>query len=299
MHAHQIDVSDDDVRRLIGTQFPQWAHERVRRVPSYGTTNAMFRLGADKVVRLPFIPGDGVGVPVETAILERVSGQLPVAIPAVLANGRADECYPYTWSVLGWVEGEMPVPEALVDATGLVDDLVAVLARLRELPTEGVRLAQRSGPLAPLAEPVREAMRELDGEFDTDALRRLWDDALAAPEWAAEPVWLHADLLPSNLLVDEHGRLAGVLDWAAAGIGDPSCELLAAWNVFPSGAREVFRARLAERLDLDDATWRRGRGWAIAQAVLALPYYRGTNAGMVEMATRALRALEQVPADHR
>ena len=295
MHAHQLDVSDDDVRRLIGTQFPGWAHESVRRVPSYGTTNAMFKLGADKVVRLPFIPGDGVGVPVETAILERVSGQLPVAIPAVLANGRADERYPYTWSVLAWVEGEMPVPESLPDAAGLVDDLVGFLARLRELPTEGVRRAQRGGPLASLAEPVRETMRELQGEFDTDALLELWSDALAAPEWHGDPVWLHADLLPSNLLVDSRGRLAGVIDWAAAGVGDPSCELLAAWNVFPADARDLFRARLIERLGLDDAMWRRGRGWAIAQAVLALPYYRDTNAGMVEMATRALRALEVEP----
>lgn len=295
MHPHQIDVSDDDVRRLIGAQFPQWAHESVRRVPSYGTTNAMFRLGSDKVVRLPFIPGDGVGVPVETAILERVRGKLPVAVPEVIANGRADERYPYTWSVLTWVEGAMPVPESLDDPVRLVDDLVDFLTRLRELPTRGVRRAQRSGPLAPLAQPVHETMRELEGEFDTDSLRRLWDDALAAPDWAEAPVWLHADLLPSNLLVDAAGGLAGVLDWAAAGVGDPSCELLAAWNVFPAEERTLFRARLGERLGLDDATWRRGRGWAIAQAVLALPYYRGTNAGMVEMATRALRALEVEP----
>jgi len=297
MHAHQIDVTADDVKRLISAQFPRWAAETVVRVPSYGTTNAMFKLGADKVVRLPFIPGDGVGVPVESAILERVRGQLPVPVPEVLATGRADEAYPYNWSVLVWVEGAMPVPEALVDTAGLVDELIGFLARLRELPTIGVRRAQRGGTLAPLAEPVHETMSELEGEFDTDALHALWDDALAAPPWQGDPVWLHADLLPSNLLVDARGRLAGVLDWAAAGVGDPSCELLAAWNVFPADGRELFRARLTERLGLDDAMWRRGRGWAISQAVLALPYYRATNAGMVEMATRALRALEQESLD--
>ncbi|GAA4158751.1 aminoglycoside phosphotransferase family protein [Gryllotalpicola daejeonensis] len=291
MHEHQIDVSEQDVLRLISTQFPQWTGEPVARIPSYGTTNAMFTLGADKVVRLPFIPGDGAGVAVETALLERVSGELPVAIPEVIATGRADECYPFTWNVLGWVPGEMPVPEALADASGLIDDLIAVLVRLRELPTEGVRVAQRGGSLAPLADLVHETMRELDGEFDTEVLRALWDDALAAPGWQGDPVWVHSDLLPSNLLVDERGRLAGVLDWAAAGVGDPSCELLAAWNVFPDDARELFRARLEDRLQLDDAMWRRGRGWAVSQAVLALPYYRNTNAGMAEMATRALRAL--------
>jgi aminoglycoside phosphotransferase (APT) family kinase protein len=219
-----------------------------------------------------------------------------VPTPAVLANGRPDERYPYTWSVLGWLPGEMPVPEALRDAAGLADDLVAFLARLRELPSEDVRRAPRSGPLRPLAEAVHETMGALEGEFDTGLLHALWDDALAAPEWSGDAVWLHADLLPSNLLVDERGRLAGVLDWAAAGVGDPSCELLAAWNVFTAADRALFRARLEERLGLDEATWRRGRGWAISQAVLALPYYRRTNRGMVEMATRALRALEQESA---
>ncbi|GAA4185328.1 aminoglycoside phosphotransferase family protein [Gryllotalpicola kribbensis] len=293
MHAHQLDVSAADVHRLVSAQFPQWAGAPIVRVPSYGTTNAMFRLGDDKVVRLPFIPGDGVGVPVETAILERVGGRLPVPVPRVLATGRPDDGYPFTWSVLQWLPGEMPVPEALLDSAALIDDLVGFLQRLRELPTAGVRRAQRSGPLAPLADPVRETMEELGVEFDLERLRALWDDALAAPEWRGAPVWVHSDLLPSNLLVDERGRLAGVLDWAAAGVGDPSCELLAAWNVFTGADRARFRARLEERLGLDDAMWRRGRGWAISQAVLALPYYRETNAGMTEMATRALRALEQ------
>jgi len=289
MHPHQIDVSAADIHRLLGAQFPAWAALHVERVPSYGTTNAMFRLGDDKVVRLPFIPGDGVDVRTEAHTLELMHGKLPIAIPRVLAIGEPDGAYPYAWSVLSWVAGDMPVPEQLTNASGLVDDLVAFLVRLRELPTDAAPEAQRSGPLAPLAESVHECIDQLDGEFDGRVLHALWRDALAAPEWDGAPVWLHADLLPSNLLVDESGRLSGVLDWAAAGWGDPSCELLAAWNVFPAAARELFR----ERLGVDDAQWRRGRGWAVAQAALALPYYRDTNPGMVEMAARALRALER------
>lgn len=289
MHPHQIDVTTSDVRRLLTEQFPRWAALPVERVPSYGTTNAMFRLGDDKVARLPFIPGDGVDVRAEAATLERLRGRLPTAIPRVCAVGEPAPPYPYAWSVLSWVEGEMPVPERLADPVGLVDDLVDFLTRLRALPPGDAPRAQRSGPLEPLREPVRTAIDELGEEFDGSLLHALWSDALAAPEWTGAPVWVHADLLPSNLLVDERGHLCGVLDWAAAGWGEPSCELLAAWNVFTDEARGVFR----DRLGVDDAQWRRGRGWAVAQAALALPYYRDTNAGMVEMATRALRALER------
>jgi hypothetical protein len=42
-----------------------------------------------------------------------------------------------------------------------------------------------------------------------------------------------------------------------------------------------------EALSVDDDTWLRGRGWAIYQAGLALPYYRETNPGMVRQATHA------------
>lgn len=287
MHAHQIEVTARDVRRLLAAQYPQWADEPIERLPSYGTTNAMYRLGADKVARLPFIPGDGASVAVEAETLARVSGALPVPTPQVLAVGTPGDGYPFDWCVLSWLPGEMPVPERLAEAQGLVDDLVGFLHALQGMPAQGVRTAQRGGTLQPLDDAVRAAIAQLDGEYPGALLTRLWDDALAARPWGAAPVWVHSDLLPSNLLVDEGGRLCGALDWASAGVGDPACELLAAWNVFPQGARKLFRRRLG----VDDDTWRRGRGWALSQAVLALPYYRDTNPGMVEMATRSLAAL--------
>ena len=52
-----------------------------------------------------------------------------------------------------------------------------------------------------------------------------------------------------------------------------------------SGARNVFRSQLA----VDDATWARGRGWALSQALNALSYYTlETNAVLVREAERWL-----------
>jgi hypothetical protein len=39
---------------------------------------------------------------------------------------------------------------------------------------------------------------------------------------------------------------------------------------------------------VDYATWLRGRGWVLSQAVVALPYYWDTNPGMVAQASHAL-----------
>ncbi|MCL2515499.1 MAG: phosphotransferase, partial [Microbacteriaceae bacterium] len=122
---------------------------------------------------------------------------------------------------------------------------------------------------------------------DATRLTEIWADALAGQPSTDPPAWLHSDLLPSNVLVDETGRLTGVLDWPTAGVGDTSGDLLAAWNILGPGGRDRLRARLA----IDDGAWSRGRGWALAQATIALPYYRDTNPGMRRMALRALTQL--------
>jgi aminoglycoside phosphotransferase (APT) family kinase protein len=61
-------------------------------------------------------------------------------------------------------------------------------------------------------------------------------------------------------------------------------DLQPAWNVFAGASRARFRAELG----VDDATWQRGRGWAVSQAVGALAYYWDTNPGMVRLGRRAL-----------
>jgi hypothetical protein len=46
---------------------------------------------------------------------------------------------------------------------------------------------------------------------------------------------------------------------------------------------------------VDDATWARGRGWALSVALIALPYYWTTNPVRVAV---SLRRIEEVLADH-
>jgi aminoglycoside phosphotransferase (APT) family kinase protein len=112
---------------------------------------------------------------------------------------------------------------------------------------------------------------------------RSWEESLGAPAWNGNEVWVHGDLLPGNLLVVE-GRLTAVIDWGGLNVGDPACDLQPAWNMFDIESRRRFRAEV----ELDDAAWVRGRGWALAQAVWALPYYWLTNPGMIRQASHAL-----------
>jgi aminoglycoside phosphotransferase (APT) family kinase protein len=85
----------------------------------------------------------------------------------------------------------------------------------------------------------------------------------------------------------EEGRLTAVIDWGGAGVGDPAADAIAAWSVFGPTGRRVFR----NTLDLDDDVWERGRGFALHQAALIIPYYRDTNPDFVRMAARTIREI--------
>jgi aminoglycoside phosphotransferase (APT) family kinase protein len=121
--------------------------------------------------------------------------------------------------------------------------------------------------------------------IDTGRLAGIWTECRDA-EPAAAGAWIHADLMPGNLLVRD-GRLAAVIDLEAMCVGDPAVDLMPAWNLLRAAARTVYR----EALGVDDATWQRGWGWAIVQAIVALPYYAGTNPVMARTARDTLTAI--------
>jgi aminoglycoside phosphotransferase (APT) family kinase protein len=94
--------------------------------------------------------------------------------------------------------------------------------------------------------------------------------------------------MPGNLLASG-GRLSAVIDFGCLGVGDPAADLAIAWTLFSGANRELLRAAL----DVDDATWARGRGWAL-MGLGALPYYRDTNPAIV---ARARHQINGVLAD--
>lgn len=290
MHPGMHPIDDRLVRRLIAGQFPQWAGLTVERWPSGGTVNAMYRLGDDMVVRLPLVRGGAEGVSMEQEWLPRLAPHLPTRIPEVLGTGEPAHGYPWPWSVYRWLAGELPEAGGLSEPVPLAEDLAAFVAAMRSITLPAAPKAYRGGPVASLDAGTRAAIKELRGipqeDVDCAAATAVWDEALRAPGWDGPPAWLHADLVPGNVLVDG-GRLASVIDFGCAGVGDPACDLFPAWNLLPADAREVFREALA----VDDATWIRGRGRTLSQALIALPYYRRTNPAMADNARHVIRTV--------
>jgi aminoglycoside phosphotransferase (APT) family kinase protein len=286
MHADELHTDATLVRRLVAAQFPQWADLPIERVPSSGTDNALYRLGDDMVVRLPRIHWAVGGVEKDFRWLPRLARLLPVSIPVPLARGAPAEGYPWTWGVYPWLEGENPVVDGIGDVEALTSDLARFVSALHGLDLGGGPPARRGKPLAEVQdEDARAALAELraTGSIDVDAATEAWEQALEVPPWAGPPVWVHGDLLGGNLLV-RGGRLTGVIDWSGVGVGDPACDLVPAWDLIPRRLRSAFRAAVG----VDDATWARGRGWALSVGLIALPYYKDTNPAFAAVARRLI-----------
>ncbi len=291
MHAAEVDTDVTLVRRLLAGQFPQWAELSIDPVVSYGTDHDIYRLGDHLAARLPRIAWATKQAAKEAEWLPKLAPHLPLAIPVQLAMGQPAEGYPFEWSVYEWLPGEN-ANDTIDDLDQVAVDLAAFVTALRGVDATDAHPrppGSRGSPLAELDKHVRRAIAELGDRIDADAALRSWEESLSASAWDGEEVWVHGDLLPGNLLVVD-GRLSAIIDFGCLNVGDPACDLQPAWNVFAGGSRTRYRAEV----EADDASWVRGRGWALYQAVMALPYYWDTNPGMIRQASHAL---EQVLAD--
>jgi len=288
MHVDEVDTDVSLVIRLLTTQFPQWADLPIEPVTSAGTDNALYRLGADMVVRLPRIHWANEQVEKERRWLPKLAPFLPLAIPVPIAKGEPGEGYPWHWSVYRWLEGENATIERIANPLQTAIDLAQFIAALQRIdatggPPPGPHNFYRGEPLAMRDTRTRDAIATLQGAIDVDAVTAVWNAAVEAPAWRGSPVWLHGDLQSGNLLVVQ-GRLNAVIDFGGLGVGDPACDVMATWMFLSAATRDAFRAAL----EVDEATWARGRGWALSVGLIALPYYQTTNPALAGIARRAI-----------
>ncbi len=283
MHADEVDISPELIRSLLLKQFPQWADLTLRVMQPEGTDNAMYKLGNDKLVRLPKTEGSSLNIEKEIACLPKLGPQLPIPIPKIIGKGMPDSGYPFPWLVCDFLEGSNPDKEGMIDENMAAADLGAFVKAMQKIqPVNGPK-CRRGTPLSNRSKEVKQFIPLLNEIYDEELLRKLWDSASRAPIWSKDPVWIHGDLHAGNLLAKDK-KIVGVVDFGLAGIGDPACDMMVAWALLSSKNREIFRSIVQP----DDDTWHRGRGWALFLGIVGYPYYRDTNPIFARIAKRAL-----------
>lgn len=254
------------VAALLRAQHPDLARLPLSRLDE-GWDNVMFRLGEHLVVRMPRREAAVGLLAREQDWLPVLAESLPLPVPAPVRRGRAGEGYPWPWSIVPWIEGETAdlAPPSAGEAAAFGKFLAALH---RPAPPGAPRNPVRGVPLASRQAMVEARAARVAAATDaiTPALRRHWEDALAAPIDETDR-WLHGDLHARNVLV-RGGRLSGVIDWSDLAAGDRATDLAAIWGVFgePLAREEAMRSCG----EVSEATWARARGWAFAFGVMLL-----------------------------
>ncbi|WP_024286162.1 aminoglycoside phosphotransferase family protein [Cellulomonas sp. KRMCY2] len=288
LHDDELLIDLNLVRALVDRALPEYASLPLSRLGASGSSNALFRLGDGLLIRLPRQPGGSASIEKEARWLPLIGPLLPVSVPEVVAVGEPGLGYPERWSVVRWLDGDVPaVAESASHVgpmrLGLARDLAAVVTALHDIdvPQSAVADPQlrwyRGAPLESMDVTTRRYIAECRGisglDLDLEAALQVWEEAIALPEpvsWS-EPRWYHGDLVAENLLV-RGGRLAAVLDFGALAVGDPTVDLIVAWDVLDPASRDVFRRAVG----VDETTWLRGRAWALSLALGTFPYYWST-----------------------
>jgi len=266
------------VERLLAAQFPQWADLPVIRVELDGWDNTTFRLGDEMSVRLPSGDAYTAQVDKEHRWLPYLAPQLPLPIPQPLAKGAPTQEFPRPWSIYRWLEGEPATVERIADLERFATDLAAFLDALYRIDcvdevAAGPHSHLRGAHVAAWDAQTRAAIAGLDGEIDGNAALATWERALETT-FDGPPVWVHGDVVATNLLV-AGGELSAVIDFGCCAVGDPACDMAVAWTLFSGKSRRTFR----EALGVDDATWERGRAWALWKALIEIHHGRAYDAG--------------------
>src|SRR5438105_4174329 len=147
MHTDELPTDARLVGRLVAAQFPQWAGLPIERVSSAGTSNALYRLGDDMVVRLPRIHWAVGAVDKDFRWLPSLAPLLPVAVPVPLAKGTPAEGYPWDWGIYSWLEGENPTVDRVADTDSVTTDVTRFVEALHRIDPTGGPPARRGAPL--------------------------------------------------------------------------------------------------------------------------------------------------------
>ncbi|WP_067714592.1 aminoglycoside phosphotransferase family protein [Nocardia yamanashiensis] len=263
-----IEVTAELVRDLLRDQHPDLAEYPIR-LGARGWDNQLWRIGDDLAVRLPWATDSADALlRKEFAWLPGLASRLSLPVPVPQRFGEPSELFPRPWIVTTWVPG---TPADIAPVTR-GREAAAVLAEfLTELhypaPEHAPTGRDRGGPLAAHADGFATLLAsavEHGAISDPGAVRGVWEDAVAAPEWDGPAVWLHADLHPANVVTAD-GNICGVIDFGDLCAGDPAYDLAAAWILLPDGVADVFHA--GYRHTVDDATLRRARGCAVLKAL--------------------------------
>lgn len=262
----EIEVDERLLRALLADQHPDLAGLALLELDA-GWDNTLWRIGDDLLARLPR-RGVAANLTVnEQRWLPALSPILTLPVPVPIRVGRPSARYPWSWSIVRWIEGTPGDRATAIAPTVVAEQLGGFLGALHHpAPPNAPRNPFRGVPLVERVDTFEERVTELAAEIDGPRVRAVWERALRASPWTGSPAWLHGDLHPANVLVVD-GVLSAVIDFGDICGGDPATDLAAAWMLLPPSTIPVFASAYG---GVDADLEARALGWSILFGLMLL-----------------------------
>jgi aminoglycoside phosphotransferase (APT) family kinase protein len=290
----EIAVDRELARRLIGSQFPELELRSLELIGE-GWDNTVWLVDGEWAFRFP---RRAVAVPLverELAVLPRIAPLVSAPVPVPQFRGEPTAAFPWPYLGARFIVGD-ELGRVPADESAFARDLGAFLAGLHaaridaELtvdPNRRMDMARRvemaQDPLAALRAAGLWEPPALVGAIFEEAV------ALTPPEHL---VTAHGDLHFRHVLVNEHGRLAGVIDWGDVCVAAPGIDLLLYWSAFGAAGRDTFSNAYGP-IATDDLA--RARVLAIGINAILAEY--GHREGRTSVRDEALASLARTMVD--
>ncbi|MFS0557987.1 phosphotransferase [Brevibacillus sp. 179-C9.3 HS] len=241
------EVSEPLARTLIFRQFAQLSTMPIELIGT-GWDNVVFRVGDEYVFRFPRRHVSVELMKKEGKLLPQLAEFMTLPYPKPLFYGEPSSDYPFPFLGYTYVPGMFPIDLHAEKRALSAAALATFLKRLHAFP---LHIARENGieydhrnliDIAARKEKMQTFLSTLAlhiSEEDRIAIEKYLEQIVIACVKPKE-VLLHGDLHFKNMLVDETGRVSGIIDWGDINIGHPGSDLNVAYSFLPPQARQPF-----------------------------------------------------------
>ncbi|WP_349728626.1 phosphotransferase [Peribacillus frigoritolerans] len=240
-------VSLELAGKLIMMQFPEIELKEIKQLGE-GFDNTVIQINGQFVFRFPRRPIAVTLIQVENQLLPSIAGTFPLAIPEPIFFGKPSTLYPYPFTGYKMVKGHLPVAGSVANKAESAKRFAHFLKALHSFPVErAMRLGVQPDGMMRLDVSYRKKslMENVSNLLKLgffEQARAVKDFVETLGEWDVQhPVSLvHGDIHIRNVILDDEGVLAGIIDWGDVHVGNPAIDFSFLYSYFPKEVRRVF-----------------------------------------------------------